>query len=77
MTNSSIFSRNEVERAIGVMEELATSSAQFWADALMSTSFMYKGTNHYLTSNFYKGDHWVDSPWKVTEKITDNQIELF
>ncbi len=71
------FTDAEIKKAENMLLILASESARFWTNAIMSGSFLYQGETYYHNSDFYKSSQWVDRPNEKHEPITAEQILKF
>lgn len=75
--NERYFFEGEIREAKNLLTVLAQVSARFWAEALLSDEFMYKGKVSYIDTGYYKSGGWRDYPSTNKEKITAEQILKF
>lgn len=75
--NERYFFEREILEAKNMLTVLVKVSAQFWAEALLSDQFMYKGKVSYIDTSYYKSGSWRDYPSTEKEVITAEQILTF
>lgn len=75
--NERYFFEGEIREAKNLLTVLAQVSARFWAEALLSDQFMYKGKVSYIDTSYYKSGSWRDYPSTNKEEITAKQVMTF